>query len=103
MEKIYAEARKRNCLFIGIKNPINISVEGIELKDILVQMDGSDQGVSFENGTFNIAPRNGTHGTNIKIDIYRKDSNGNLKLLKTRYFRSERLPDPVTSCLRRLG
>ena len=94
MERIYAEARERNCLFIGIKNPIAFKAEGVETRDLVVKMDGSDQGVSYENGTFNIVPRNGTHGTNIKIDIYRKDSNGNLKLLNTRYFRSERLPPP---------
>lgn len=57
-------------------------------------MDGSDEGVLYEKGTFYVVPRNGTHGTNIKIDIYRKDSNGNLKILNTRYFRAELLPDP---------
>jgi TonB-dependent SusC/RagA subfamily outer membrane receptor len=94
MDRIYAEARERNCVFIGIKNPIVVKVEGTDTKDLVVKMDDLDQGVSYEKGTFNVVPRNGTQGTNIKIDIYRKDSNGNLKLLNTRYFRAENLPDP---------
>jgi len=96
MLKVQEEARKRNCLFIGIKNPIVLKVEGIDTKDLVVKMDDSDQGVSFENGTFNIVPRNDTHGTNIKIDIFKKGPNGTLKHLNTRYFRAERLPGPVT-------
>ena len=91
MDKIHEEARKRNSLFIGIKNPIAVKVEDVDLKNIVVKMDGSDEGVVFENGVFNIIPRNGAMG-NARIDIYKKNPNGSLTLLNTRYFRIERLP-----------
>jgi len=93
MDKIHEEARKRNSLFIGIKNPIAVKVEDVDLKNIVVKMDGSEDGVVFENGVFNIIPRNGTMG-NARIDIYKKNPNGSLTLLNTRYFRIERLPSP---------
>ncbi len=96
MERIYAEARQRNCLFIGIKNPFVIKVTGVDMKDIVVKMDGSEGGVIRENGMIYIIPSNGTAGSNVKLEIFKNDPDKGLILLSTRYSRVERLPDPGT-------
>jgi hypothetical protein len=65
------------------------------MKDLVVKMDDSEQGVTRENGVIYVMPRPGTIG-NTKIDIYAKDPKKGLVLLQSRHFRVERLPDPST-------
>jgi hypothetical protein len=95
IEEANETSRVVNMLYVGIDNPINISVEGVPEQDVVVVM--SEGGV--------VEKRNGryyarvTKTGNVEIRIYKKDGK-NLQFLNKRVFRAALMPDaekkPVT-------
>lgn len=78
---------------MGIEHPLQISAEHISDKDILVQMDNKFGQIKKRNGLYYVLAK---LPGNAEIKIYQKRKGGSLKLLNSRYFRLEYLPDPVS-------
>ena len=96
IKNMEAESDLLNKLYIGQENPLHICVADIDDKELVVQIDKGT--ISKRNGLYYAYP---VVAGNAEIRIYRKLSNGNLKLLSTRYFRVENLSDLQASAYAR--
>lgn len=93
IKEFIKEAAITNKLYVGIENPLKISAEDISDKEIIVQMDDKFGQIKRRNGLYSVLAK---LPGNAEIKIYQKGKEGSLKLLNSRYFRIEYLPDPVS-------
>jgi hypothetical protein len=90
MAAMIATAQKLNVLYLGIKNPLRIDVEGNKIEDLEVKMESGT--IEKANGVFYAQPF-GVPG-NSKVEVYQKNRDGSRELINSRYFRIKRLPPP---------
>ena len=85
---------KANVLYIGIDNPINVEVEDVDPANVIVE--ATSPAIAEKKANKWII-KVGNIEENIEIRIYQKHSDGKMKLINSRYFRSRLLPDPKKS------
>ncbi len=89
--KSVISVEKMNVLYVGIDNPIAVSVSGVPSSKISVKMD--DGKITGSNGEYIV--NIGSPGE-AKIDVFAEMDNGEKKPAGTFTFRVKRVPDPVS-------
>jgi len=93
---------KMNVLYIGIDNPISISVPGIANSKINVRSShGSLKPTG--NGTYNIKPPKQGAPRKVNISVSAKMKDGSSKSMGTMEFRLKRIPKPKIKILNKTG
>ena len=80
-----------NILYVGLDNPISVSVPGVSTRDIQVLYKGTLLAPN-DTGTYIIKPQ---LGEKPELIINAKSSDGNMRLIGTQKFRVKKVPDPV--------
>ncbi|MDW8274652.1 MAG: GldM family protein, partial [Chitinophagales bacterium] len=82
---------KMNVLYIGVDNPMKISVPGVSANDISATFQGDGTLIKNPDGTYTArvkTPGKTTIAVSAKID-------GKMQLMGTEEFRVKRIPDPI--------
>ena len=81
---------KMNVLYIGVDNPITVSVSGFPFDKVSVKME--DGKITGSNGQYmvNVASPGGA-----KIEVFAEMDNGEKKSAGIAFFRTKYVPDPV--------
>lgn len=87
-----------NVLYVGLDNPVQISVPGIDPNNVIVSMEGGT--LKKENGTLFVATVNG--GKEAKVKVSAKMPDGSIKSMGAMDFRVRYVPKP-TAALGALG
>ena len=89
---------KMNVFYIGVDNPVSVSVPGIPSRDIRVNISGGSMNGS--NGKYNV--RVNAPGT-LTVTVSAELAKGRTELLSHTLFRAKRIPDPVAKFSGRSG
>ncbi len=90
---------KMNVLYIGVENPIEISVPGFRDDQISASLSG---GSIYRSGKGAWAAKVTTPGkTNISVSV--KDDKGQTRSMGSKEFRVKRIPDPVPTIAGKIG
>jgi beta-lactamase regulating signal transducer with metallopeptidase domain len=89
--KDYAiEVVKMNVLYIGVDNPVRISVNGVPSGELVVHLEGQGT-IEGGNGNYNVQV---TQPGEVTISVFRRTSEGEMKISSQKY-RVKRIPDPT--------
>ncbi len=89
---------KMNVFYIGVDNPVSVSVPGIPSRDIRISI--SSGSMSGANGKYSVKVNNpGTVTVSVSAEI----TKGRSELLSRTVFRAKRIPDPVAKFSGRSG
>lgn len=81
---------KMNVLYLGVDNPVEVSVSGVSMDKVTAQMVGGT--IRPSGGAFIAKPSPGS--TKCEVVIY-ADENGTRKRMGSKTFRVKKVPDPV--------
>jgi gliding motility-associated protein GldM len=84
---------KMNVMYIGLDNPLDISVPGVAQADVTAQVEGNGSVTKNADGTF--TGRVNAVGP-VKVKVFAK-VNGKQMLMAEQTFRAKRVPDPITT------
>ncbi|MFN8323791.1 MAG: gliding motility protein GldM [Chitinophagales bacterium] len=88
-----ASPRKMNVLYIGLDNPVDISVAGVSQNDVVASFEGSGTLIKNSDGSYKALV---TTPGNAKIKISARINN-TLVPMGEQVFRIKRIPDPLTT------
>lgn len=88
-----------NVLYIGIDNPVSVSVPGFSAEDLTASIRGNGT-LSGSNGTYNALPA--TPGTAF-VDVFAVMPDGSRRKMGERQFRVKRAPDPIATIANLMG
>ncbi len=91
IKEFQEQAAILNILYIGIENPLKISVDKNANEDIAIKMDSMYGSIRYSHGIYYVRPF--APPGNLEIRVYEKEPNGLPKLVNSRFFRMEYLPD----------
>ena len=94
MKQLSSESAIRNILYIGVLNPIHVSVEGISDDDLVLTMDSKYGTIKKRKDTYYATVN--TAG-NVSIRVFSRQKDGSLRFLNSRYFRINYLPAETPS------
>jgi len=83
---------KMNVFYIGVENPIAVSVPGVDSKGVRVSVSGATS-KSTGKGTYGITVPNTMRGKNVKVSV---NANGRT-IGKPHEFRVKRIPNPIAT------
>lgn len=85
-------ATKMNVVYVGLDNPIDLSVPGVSQADIVATVEGEAQLVSAGDGAFTLKV-NSTNRKTVKVKVGAK-VNGKVLPMGEKEFRVKRVPNP---------
>ena len=83
---------KMNVFYIGVENPVEISVSGVPQENIVATCNGGT--ISRQGASYVVTPNAGSRTCEISVDA---EINGVRQRMKTQPFRVKRLPTPVAA------
>ena len=83
---------KMNVFYIGVENPVEISVSGVPQEKINASCNGGT--LARQGGGWNVTPNAGSKTCDISVSA---EINGTVQQMKTQTFRVKKLPTPMAS------
>lgn len=80
---------KMNMLYIGLENPVNVAVDGVKAKNLVVEMNGGE--LKGENGSYVFIPDGSARLAVLKVG---KKSKKGIKWIDSAEYRVRRVPKP---------
>ena len=87
---------KMNVFYIGVDNPVDITVSGVSAANVLPSVTGGS--ISGSGGHY-VVKVNGAPGTKAMVNVSAKMPDGTTKAMGKMEFRVKRVPDPVAMYL----
>jgi gliding motility-associated protein GldM len=89
---------KMNVFYIGVDNPVDISVAGVAPKDVTPSMSGGSGSIkSLGGGHYIVNVKSGDSKGNINVNVSKKTKDGNKSAGPAMVFRVKKVPSPNAS------
>jgi hypothetical protein len=94
---IVAAADKLKVVYVGVENPIDVAISGIDEENTIVKADTAVCVIKGKNGKYSLKV-NGKQEL-IKLMVYKVDNNRNELLMDSVEFRVKHIPTPLASII----